>query len=487
MIIEEHRKAPARSPSQATSSARSPRTTIAGIRRQVVEAMRGDLGTSAAPIRLMARLVGAVEAECRTRGLPASLIRQEVVNRTIGDVNPRLIVERDARYDYRTIADDLGVALPGEKIGGLKASGERYLALRARMIEMERRLLTRGYDPHVYDLPGVGNPLLREWIAADQQAWGLPMTADQVLLSAGSLDGLDKAMRGLRASRWAGPAESVALLFPTPSFGVPEWQAKSLGIRVIRVRTTPEACYKLTAEQLRATLAEHPAVRGIYLILSNNPTAYSYSPAELRELLAVVREHPDVIVLADMAYTGTGDLADERARVAAFVAAGVVPQTIFCWSLSKVYTMTGDRFGYLCVGDPDLAPEIGVVWINTIASLPAEWQLRYLAFYELLRDHPEIREKIGALYALRRRALARQLEAIDRRLHVFAQINLDDGGTIYNWSRLAPEVNVFDLFAETGIAGVPGSAFGYSDDHMRFSVGMLPVPGWQFIARGVQA
>ncbi len=477
------------SPHQSTRPRKATRTTNKSIRAAIVElrhasldAARAEMLTNPAPIRVMARMVGGVTAECHTRGYPDAIITEEVVNRTIGDVNPRLIVERDATHDYRTIADDLGVALPGENIGGLVASGARYDLLRQRMTVMERALLARGYDARMYDLPGVGNPLLREWLAADQAAWGVRVTPEQVLLSTGSLDGLDKTMRGLRMSRWAGPAGSVALIFPTPSFGVPEWQATSVGIDVVRVATAPEAEYKLTPKQLRAALKKHPNARGIYLTLSNNPTAYSYARGELLALLAVVKEHPDLLVLADMAYTGTGDLAEERARVRAFADSGVVPQTLFFWSFSKVYTMTGDRFGYICVGDPALAPTIGSVWINTVASLPAEWQLRYLAFYELIRDHPEIRAKISALYALRRRALARQLAAINERQSCFTAVNLDDGGTVYNWSRLAPDADVFALFARTGIASVPGSAFGYGDDHVRFSIGILPVPGWEAVA-----
>ena len=51
-------------------------------------------------------------------------------------------------------------------------------------------------------------------------------------------------------------------------------------------------------------------------------------------------------------------------------------QTLLCWSLSKVYTMTGDRFGWVSVGDPSLTPLLRISWMNSSATLPAEWQLR---------------------------------------------------------------------------------------------------------------
>lgn len=452
---------------------------IAAVRREVLERMRGDVATSAAPIRAMARLVGAIEAECRQRGISEAAIREHIINRTIGDIDVRRIVEHDARHDYRTLADELGVALSGEEIAGTVATGERYRGLRARMEAIERDLLQQGVDLHIYDLLGAGNRILRAWLCEELAQWGIAAAVDRVYIANGSLDALDKAMRGLRATIWAG---SAGMIFPSPGFNVPEWEARTLGITPIRVRTSQQDGYKITAEQVRATLQKHPEARGLYLVLSNNPTAYSYQPEDLEAILAEIIRHPDMLVFADMAYTGTGDLAAERARVAVLARPEYARQIISFWSLSKVYTMTGDRFGWMCVGDPEIARTIPVAYANTIASPPAEWQLRFMATYELLRDHPEIREKISALYQLRRQAFIRQLKAINAERSIFARINLDNGGTVYNWSQLRPEVTVFDLFAATGIAGVPGSAFGYSDDHVRFSVGIVPAPGWERIA-----
>lgn len=461
------------------------REAIRAVCEEYVDRLRRDPRADAQSIRAMARVVEEIKAACAARGHAPRLVREAISNRTIGDVNVRLIEEHDATFDYRTLADDLGVALPHENINGYIASGKTYLALRRRMRDHEQALLARGWDLRMYDIAGVGNPLLREWLAADQAAtWGLSLAPEQILLSTGSLDGLDKSIRGLRVTRWAGPAESVTLLFPTPSFGIPEWQAKTLGLNVVRVPARPEHNYKLTPDELRPALRQHPEARGIYLILSNNPSAYSYSPEELRGLFAVVTAYPDLLVLADMAYTGTGPMDDERERLHAFIEAGVVPQTLFYWSLSKVYTMTGDRFGWVSVGDPRLAPQLRVSWMNSTATLPAEWQLRFMAFCEHIRRHPEIRDKVSALYALRRRALIHQLRTFNRTDDLFRRINMDDGSTIYNWSQLSEGHDALSVFAHTGIAGVPGAAFGYSDDHVRYSVGIEPVPGWeQFVDR----
>jgi aspartate/methionine/tyrosine aminotransferase len=472
-----------KSPATPATAAQT-RAAIRALRQECAAREALNPQADLAPIRAMARMVAATEAECAARAYDPQLIRQEVVNRTIGDINVRRIEEHDAKWDYRSLADDLGIAFPDENINGYVASGKTYLALRQRMMSLEKALFARGWDLHMYDLAGVGNPLLREWIAQDEEyTWGLSYSPDQIFLATGSLDALDKTMRGLRVTRWAGPTGATTLLFPTPSFSVPEWQARTWGINVVHVPTRPEHHYKLMADELLAVLRRHPEARGIYLILSNNPSAYSYSPKELRSLLAVIDAHPNLLVLADMAYTGTGPMDAERARVGAFAEMAMLPRTLFCWSLSKVYTMTGDRFGWVSVGDPELAPLLRVSWMNGNATLPAEWQLRFMAFFEHIQRHPELRDKVSALYALRRRTLIHQLRTLNKEHQLFQRINLDDGGTIYNWSQLSKGQDVFSVFARTGVAGVPGTAFGYGADHIRFSVGIEPVPGWeQFVA-----
>ncbi|HEX6817834.1 MAG TPA: hypothetical protein VF120_05620, partial [Ktedonobacterales bacterium] len=113
---------------------------------------------------------------------------------------------------------------------------------------------------------------------------------------------------------------------------------------------------------------------------------------------------------------------------------------------------------------------------NSMATLPAEWQLRYLAYVKLFAERPEIEERIRALYRHRRAALVRQLQRLNEQHGLFAQVNLDDGGTVYNWSQLRAGGDVFALFGATGIAGVPGGAFGYANDFVRLSVGCIPVP-----------
>jgi hypothetical protein len=132
--------------------------------------------------------------------------------------------------------------------------------------------------------------------------------------------------------------------------------------------------------------------------------------------------------------------------------------------------------GWASVVNPAWAQVLPAAWNNANAGMPAEWQLRYLANLDLFDERPWIQEKITALYALRRTALRQELEQYNQQFGLFEQIGLDDDTTIYNWSKLAAGEDAFSLFEKTGIAGVDGRAFGYSDRYIRFSVGFTPVP-----------
>jgi len=116
-----------------------------------------------------------------------------------------------------------------------------------------------------------------------------------------------------------------------------------------------------------------------------------------------------------------------------------------------------------------------VSWSNTIASLPGEWQLRFMAYHRLLQERPWLGEKLRAFYRLRRTRFIEQLKHINAEHHIFDEIYLDDDATVYNWSKLCAGEDAFSLFEKTGIAGVPGSGFGYTDEYIRFSIGVIPV------------
>ncbi len=479
-------KIPVDSPGSSNTSLSIPEqhAKLRHLRHQLLLYYRPILQQGAGPIRVMARMVAELERQCREFNIADEVMQTEIVNRTIGDVNLRLVTEcvgePGGPGDYRMLAEELGIALPNEQINGYVAPGETYLWLRNQMLECERLLLAENFDLRIYDILAIGNPILRSWLAREMQSWGLSVTTDQVYLGLGAMDCLNKVLCGLSQVYREQDVSEFAILFPEPGFAVPEWQARSYGYRLHHIHTLPENHFKLTASELDEALANDPSIRIIYLTVTNNPTTFAYSPEELNALHAVLRKHRDkgreVLILADLAYIGTGNPEEDRARMATFTPVDVLQHYIFVSSFSKTYTLTGERFGWVTTGHAPLAAAIAPGWSNSMASLPAEWQLRFMAYMHLMHERPWLGEKLRSFYRLRRQRFITQLQAIDQKKHLFEHIFIDDDATVYNWSELRPGEDAFSLFEKTGIAGVPGSGFGYTDNYVRFSIGVIPVP-----------
>ena len=459
-------------------------TLLRQLRHDILVRYRPHIQEGPGPIRVMARIVAELEQECRTHNIPEAIIKSEIVNRTIGDINLRLITESEGKAessgDYRRLADEIGVALPGERLAGYTATGDTYLWLRKQMMECERLLLSEHIDIRMYDIYGIGNPLLRKRLAQEMQQWALPVDKEHIAVSLGAMDGIDKVLRGLHMLYEAQHVPDAAILFPEPGFGIPEWQARSLGYRLHQFQTLEEHNFKLTGQQLNALLQKHVDIRIVYLTVTNNPTAFAYTANELNDLHAVLRNYREagrsIYILADLAYVGTGNPEDDRRRMATFAESDVLQHSIFVSSFSKTYSLTGERFGWVTVGDSALMPKLTPCWTNTMASLPGEWQLRFMAYLRLFDTRPWLAEKLRAFYHLRRQRFIEQLRRINEEQHLFKNIYLDDDATVYNWSQLRPGEDAFSLFEKTGIAGVPGSGFGYTDDYVRFSIGVIPIP-----------
>jgi aspartate/methionine/tyrosine aminotransferase len=460
------------------------RTILRQLRHQLLLQYRPIIQQGAGPTRVMARMVAELQRQCRELKVAEEVIQAEIVNRTIGDVDVRQITECEGEAgsagDYRMLAEELGIALPNEQLHGYIARGDTYLWLRNQMLECERLLLAEHIDLRVYDILGIGNPILRNWLAEEMQSWGLSVTTDQVYLGLGAMDSLNKVLCGLSQMYREQGLTETTILFPEPGFTVPEWQARSYGYRLLKYQTRAEDHFKLTAPQLERLLEDEPNIRIIYLTITNNPTTFAYSPDELNALNAVISKYHeagrDVLVLADLAYIGTGKPEEDRARMATFTSPDVLRQYIFVSSFSKTYTLTGERFGWVTIGNPAIAPAIAPGWSNSMATLPADWQLRFMAYIHLLHLRPWLGEKLRAFYRLRRQRFIAQLQHLNEEQHLFERIFVDDDATVYNWSQLRPGEDAFSLFEKTGIAGVPGSGFGYSDDYVRFSIGVIPVP-----------
>src|SRR2546423_14210028 len=335
-------KIPVDSPGSSNTSVPEQHAKLRQLRHQLLLHYRPILQQGAGPIRVMARMVAELERRCRELHISEEVMQAEIVNRTIGDVNLRLVVEcvgePGGPGDYRMLAEELGIALPDENINGYVASGKTYLWLRDQMLECERLLLAEKFDLRIYDILAIGNPILRSWLAEEMQRWGFSIPIDQVYLGLGAMDSINKVLFGLRQVYREQNVTEFAILFPEPGFAVPESQARAYGYRLHHIHTRAENSFKLTASQLDEALLDNPDIRIIYLTVTNNPTTFAYSPDELNAIHAVLQKYQEagreVLILADLAYIGTGKPEEDRARMAAFASPDALRHSIFVSSFS---------------------------------------------------------------------------------------------------------------------------------------------------------
>ena len=112
----------------------------------------------------------------------------------------------------------------------------------------------------------------------------------------------------------------------------------------VPVATTYDNSYCLTPSQLRAALT--PRSRMIILCTPNNPTGSVYSYEQLAALVAVLRDFPDVVVLADEIYSPLV-YGCEHVSFAAFPE--LQDRLVVINGVSKAFAMTGYRIGWaLC-------------------------------------------------------------------------------------------------------------------------------------------
>jgi aspartate aminotransferase len=189
--------------------------------------------------------------------------------------------------------------------------------------------------------PVAGIASLRTAVAAAQNANcrlqidDCKFDASDVIVSVGAKMAIYNAIQTV-----INPGDEVVI--PMPSWVSYTEMVKLAGGKVVPVQTQYENRYCLTADELRGALTEK--TRMLILCSPNNPTGSIYSYEELKALVAVLWEYPEVTVLSDeiydaLIYEGTA------CSMAAFEE--LKERLIIVNGVSKAYAMTGWRIGWL--------------------------------------------------------------------------------------------------------------------------------------------
>lgn len=319
-------------------------------------------------------------------------------------------------------------------------------------------------DGHTHYTVVEGIPELRravcDKLARDNN---LSYEPDQVSISGGGKQVIFNALMATLE-----PGDEV--IIPAPYWVSYPDIALLFGGEPVIVETSVEEGFLMTPTQLDRAIS--PKTRWIILNSPSNPSGAMYGADDYAALGEVLRQHPDVWVMTDDIYE---TIVYGNNRFVSFAEA--VPElhgrTLTMNGLSKSHAMTGWRIGY-GAGDRDLIRAMNKIQGQSTlhpCSI-AQW-----AAVEALSGSQDSLAPMVESFSRRRDNTMAALDAIEG-LHCFAP-----GGAFYLFVSVAAQLGrrsaagselvtdhdwVMALMEETGVALVPGSAFG-TDGYFRLS------------------
>ena len=281
----------------------------------------------------------------------------------------------------------------------------------------------------------------------------------QVLVSCGAKHSIYNLMQAL-----LNPGEEV--IIPAPYWVSYPDMAKLAGAEPVVIKTGLENRFKITRKQLHGAITDKSR---LFMINSpSNPTGVSYSETELAEIAAVLTEHPEIIILTDDIYEHILWGQSEFKNIVN-VCPELYDRTVVVNGVSKAYSMTGWRIGYL--GGPLPLVKAAQKIQSQSTSNPSSIS-QYAAIAALNGDQTYINESM-AIFKQRHDFVHAGLNSIDG-----VECTASDG-TFYSFPNMQGVIDKLDginndielgeyLLEQAEVALVPGSAFG-AKGYMRLS------------------
>ena len=170
-------------------------------------------------------------------------------------------------YAIRNIvAEAKKVEAAGRKVRYLNIGDPIIFGFRTppHLVEAVTRAVRDGHNGYA---PSVGIPAAREAVAAECHRRGMPVTADRVVITAGTSEGIELALTTL-----AGAGDEV--LIPVPTYPLYTAVLAKIGARPVFYGTDPAHGWVPDVDEIRRLVT--PATRALVVIDPNNPTGASY-------------------------------------------------------------------------------------------------------------------------------------------------------------------------------------------------------------------
>ncbi len=280
---------------------------------------------------------------------------------------------------------------------------------------------------------------------------GLDYTPEQILVSCGGKQSFYNLAQAL-----LNPGDEV--IIPTPYWVSYPDMALLAGGRPVFVETGLSQGFKIAPEQLQAAIT--PRTRLLVINSPSNPTGVAYTRAELAALGEILAQHPDIVIASDDMYEHIL-WADEPFANILNACPDLYPRTIVLNGVSKAYAMTGWRIGY--AGGP--APLIAAMKKIQSQSTSNPASISQVAAQAALEGDQTCIDAMVKAFRERHDFVVTALN------HIGGFQCLPSQGAFYAFPRIQDAINslatVEDdvqfseyLLEKTGVAVVPGSAFG---------------------------
>jgi alanine-synthesizing transaminase len=329
----------------------------------------------------------------------------------------------------------------------------------AHMVEAVARAVRDGHNGYA---PSVGIPAAREAVTAECIDRGMPMTADRVVITSGTSEGIELALTALAES-------GDEVLVPTPTYPLYTAVLAKIGARPVFYRTDAARAWQPDLDHVRSLV--NPRTRALVVIDPNNPTGATY-PAETRKALLEIADARNLPLLADEVYA---DLAFDG-PVPAIASLNTDAPVITFSSLSKAYLAPGWRAGWMAVARTERLDGV-------LAGV------KKLADGRLCSTGPMEHALVAALTGDRSHQAAFRAALHERAVLSHQRLNAIDGirsvmpsAAFYAMPQVALPAGVTDedyvlgLLRETGVLCVYGSGFGTDPADGFFRVVFLASP-----------
>jgi alanine-synthesizing transaminase len=327
------------------------------------------------------------------------------------------------------------------------------------LIEAVERAMRDGHNGYV---PSAGIAPAREAVAGEYSRRGMPVSADRVVITQGTSEGIELALSVL-----ADAGDEV--LVPTPTYPLYTAVLSKIGARAVYYRTDPNNGWHPDLDDLRGKVTS--ATRALVVIDPNNPTGAVYPEATRRALIDLA-DRTGITLLADEVY---GDVAFDAPAPLIGSLAPDAPIISFS-SLSKAYLAPGWRTGWLVVGRSSRLDDV-LAGIRKMADgrlcSPGPMQYAVAPAIDGDRSH-----QAGFARGLKERAeiTASRLNAIPgmrcvmprAAFYAMPQMTLPPGVT--------DQTFILELLRATGILCVYGSGFGMVPEDGFFRIVFLASP-----------